>query len=374
VPQLNKALEKTKHGGSVYTGDQHPELKRVRTGIMALDYVLGGGIPLARATQFTGEEGAGKTLAALHVTAAFQRQDKVVLWLNRRGAEDFDPVWARKQGVDVNKLVIVGVAAGDVALEAAVTMINHGLADLVVCDSIQTFGTTRELEGAVDDESYAGAGAPQMWGRVMRKWIAALNSGKSEAALLLISQVRAPIGVNSGKGTPEPQGSQIRAIRHFKAIDVRFRQKYDEDAVEGQDEDRIRHFALFVLKGDKQKTSDQKGEPTQDRVSSFVYHFRPSEGVSMGVDNVRTMLRLAASQGVVQVSGAWYSGFGLKYQGEKAYLAALRKRPKTCAKIEAALLGEPTPIDVTTKREALRVSKQLKRTTFRVVLKQKSRR
>lgn len=318
--QCNKALGKT---GAVYFGNEQRPYERDSTGIVALDYVLGGGLVRGQMTQFTGGDSSFKSTAAIICAAACQARGGTAAWV---AGEGFDKDWAAKWGVDLDELVMITADMGDTAMEAAMTLLQTNLINIMVFDSVQSLGTTREMEGGVDDESYAGAGAPQMWGRVMRKTYSAMNSG-CDAALIAISQVRSAIGKFSRNGPPEPEGSGIWALKHWKCADVYFR-KGELDFIGEANEKRKINGREFKLRGLKNKTA------VSERHASFKLVY---DEVGPMVENVGTLFRLAQAYDLIETKGAWYSGYGIRANGKDAFKEALDDAPDAQEEIMADL-------------------------------------
>jgi recombination protein RecA len=306
--RVSKALGKA---GAVFLGTQQREFERIPTGIIGLDYVMGGGLVRGQLVQFTGEDSSFKTSAAMLAASAVQADEGTVLWV---AGEGFDKKWAGKLGVDLERIHIITADTGDTALEAAMTLIQSGLVDLAVFDSIQSLGTTREMDSGVDDEAYAGAGAPQMWGRMMRKTYAAMNAG-ARTALIGVSQVRAPIGKFSVRGAPEPEGTAIWALKHWKAIEIRFRK--GESVMEGDASEKRRLISReFKLRCSKNKTSQS------ERQAAFELRYEDGYPV---IDNMGTLLRLAKAHDLLECKGAWFVGYGIRAQGEDNFKTALEE-------------------------------------------------
>lgn len=317
--------------GKVYLGRDHQVFERVPTGVLAFDVVSGGGLPRRLYTELYGRDSSGKTTLALHMCAAVQRAGGNAAWVV---GEEFDDDWAAKNGVDVDRLLKIEALTGDLMLEAAVTYLESGLIDVLVLDSIQAIGTKRENEAGVEKESYAGGGAPQMWGRFYRATRSLFNGRKSDAAIIGISQVRDPIGVFSPSGKPEPTPTQISVIKHWKAISVYC--KKGEPVFLDPKSDKKRIISReFKLQCKKNKTA------VPERVSSYVYNYTKS---SWGIDRVDAALRLALVYDLVQRKGGTLVGYGVKVKGSKDYTARdqfvdeLRERPETVAEIEADIL------------------------------------
>jgi len=303
VKKVNKSLGKD---GAVFLGSQHKTFTRMGTGIVALDFVIGGGLPRGQMTMFSGEDSTAKTMCSILSAAKVQREGGTVVWV---AGEGFDREWAESHGVDLDSIFVIQADTGDVALESAISLMEEAPVDLLVIDSVQSLGTTREMEDGVDQESYGNAGAPQMWGRIMRRCYAAMNKMEQgqETAIIAISQVRSAVGKRGFRGmTPDPESSGIKALKHWKAVEVFFK-KGDYD-YEGDKEKRNITRRQFKLKNLKNKTA------TPHRESSFDFYPRTRK-----VDNRITAVRLAKAFGFVENKGAWYKGYGVRAQGERAF-------------------------------------------------------
>lgn len=330
MDQLRLLVEKcnsTLKAGVVKVGSSAVEdlkIKRTPTGLVSFDYVLGGGLPHGRLTELYGEEGAGKTLLALESVAAVQRRGGTAVWVV---GEEFDEAWAVKRGVDLDKLVRVAVDSGDTALETAMELVDTGLVDIVVMDSYQSLGTEREMNDGIDSENYAGAGAPQMWGRVMRRAMASANSGRAAHTVFIgISQVRAAIGKFSPNGAPDPEPSGIRALRHWKAVSVQC--KKGEIVFQDQRGDRRAVISREV----RMRCKKNKTAPAEERTGYFTLYAMEHEGIQPGIDKVDDVFRVARALDLIN-GVSWLDGYGIRAQGGGAYLATLRKRPNTVTEL-----------------------------------------
>lgn len=304
IGECNKSLGAE---GKVFLGEELTPIERIETGILPFDVLLGGGLPRCHLVELYGEESAGKTLLALQAIAACQRKKLTCAWVQ---GEEF-PEWAEKQGVNFKSLVTVSTLTGDTALETAATLIESGVIDVMVFDSYQALGTTRELDAGVESESYAGGGAPQLWGRFYRRTRAAYNSGKSTTALIGISQVRDPIGAFSPNGKPEPRPTQIRTLKHWKAVSIQC--KKGDPLFSDQNSDRKKMVAReFLLHCRKNKTSAKEGQ-----VASYTYHFKEHDGYEVGLDKIDAVFRAAKVYGLVESKGAVLEGYGIKVRGSK---------------------------------------------------------
>lgn len=328
--EVNRALGTQ---GKVYLGRDHQEFERIQTGILALDVITGGGIPRRMYTELYGQESSGKTLIALNACAAVQKQKGVACWIV---GEEFDDDWAAKQDVDVDKLIKIEALTGDLMLETAVTYLESGLIDLLVIDSVQALGTARENKAGVESESYAGGGAPQMWGRFYRATRSLYNSRQSNAAIIGISQVREAIGQFSPSGKPEPMPTQIRVLKHWKAISVYC--KRGEPTFSDPKSDKKRIISReFKLQCKKNKTS------APERVGSYIFNFQKGH---FGIDRADEVFRLARVYDLIEQKGKILEGYGIKVSGSKdapaaeQYIEKLRKNPTIIRELTTDIIQE----------------------------------
>ena len=88
----------------------------VSSGSIALDQALGvGGYPKGRIVEIFGPESSGKTTIALHAIAEVQKVGGKAAFIDAEHA--LDPVYAKKLGVDIDKLLLSQPDTGEQALE-----------------------------------------------------------------------------------------------------------------------------------------------------------------------------------------------------------------------------------------------------------------
>lgn len=325
---INGAL---KQDGKVYTGrDFEVVVDRIPTGILSFDIITGGGVPRKKLTELFGKESSGKTTLAHRAVAAAQQNGGIAGWVV---GEEYDDDWAEEQGVDLKRIIKFEAVAGDLALEASATAVESGLLDLLVIDSYQALGTDQELNNGVDSESFAAAGAGQMWGRYYRRILSAFNSRKANTAIIGVSQVRDAIGVFSPKGKPEPKPTGIHALRHWASISVSCRAGEPIFADINTDKRRIvkKEFHLHCKKN---KTAPP------ERSSSFWYNFDEH-----GVDTVDEIIRWGKVYELLHQGGRVLEGYGIKVSGskespaEEQFREALRQSPNTVKELRTDILS-----------------------------------
>lgn len=296
-------------------GNEIPPVERIRTGILTLDTIMGGGLPRGRFTQFKGADSCFKTTAILHAIREVQAEGGTAVYVQ---GEEFDRKWAATCGVDLERLHIISVAEhGGRSLEQLSDLIDTGLVDLAVVDSIQGLSTERELDDTAMGASGYGSGGPQMWGQWTRRVTRAFNRD-AKTAVIWTSQLRSQPGKYSPTGDTS-DGTQIWALKHAKAVDVLFRKgesfKVDSEKASGP------YARDFSVRADKNKTA----HPNQ--TGTFRFYFRPHEGAGPGVDTAREAAILGQTVGKsVKRSGAWYSVDGERVaQGIENLVLRLRQ-------------------------------------------------
>ncbi len=97
---LQEALEKiSKKYEIVLRSAEFLDVKRIRTGIFAIDWATGGGIPAGKVTVFWGDWSSSKTTVALRVAANVIKSKGYVFWIDAESS--FNSYWAGVIGVDV---------------------------------------------------------------------------------------------------------------------------------------------------------------------------------------------------------------------------------------------------------------------------------
>jgi recombination protein RecA len=186
------------------------EVKRVSTGSLALDYVIGGGVANGRIHEFFGPEGSGKTSAALQTVGNVQKEGGVAVYVDVEHA--MDPKQAHRLGVDINKLIFSQPNSAEQALNIMATYIKAGV-DIIVLDSIASLVPQAVMDGEAEDQTVA------LVARLMSKSLSkiATLAGESGTKVIFINQVRAAIG---GYGNPETTTGG-KALPFYSSIRVR---------------------------------------------------------------------------------------------------------------------------------------------------------
>jgi recombination protein RecA len=163
------------------------------TGFAALDAALGmGGLPRGCLVELFGPS-CGKTTLALQVAAHLQQNGSTAAWIDSDHA--FDPAYAVKLGVAIERLPVIQPESAEEALEIACRLALSGAVDLLVIDSAAALVPSLELETGIGDSG------PGLQSRV-------LASGLRKMAMVVARTGSAVLFLNQTRGRPRPSGRE----------------------------------------------------------------------------------------------------------------------------------------------------------------------
>lgn len=176
------------------------------TGIDVLDYyVLGGGLPVGRMSEWFGQEGCGKTTLAYCAIAATQRAGGIGVWGDPEMS--FDDARARTFGVNTNDLLILQPENLEEWFEQLkLTLKMHDPEEgpmLIAWDSIASMVTKGGIDRPAGDRKVGDV--PLIMSEELKKILPLL--AKHRAHLFALNQIRAKIGVMFGDNTTTPGGN-----------------------------------------------------------------------------------------------------------------------------------------------------------------------
>lgn len=217
LPESIDTLQKqinAKHGaGALMIGrDAIVSVETFATGVPSLDQALGvGGLPMGRVMELHGLESSGKTTTCLRFIAAcqkhyFETKERygVVAFVDAEHA--FDPDWATKCGVDVDKLIFSQPSSGEEGLDIVERCVKSGLVDLIIVDSVANLVPQAELDGEMG-ASHMGLQA-RMMSQALRKL--AIPASQTKTSVIFINQIRLKIGVMFGNPETTPGGMALK--------------------------------------------------------------------------------------------------------------------------------------------------------------------
>jgi len=281
----------------------------VPTGSLGLDLALGvGGLPKGRIVEIFGPESSGKTTLTLHIVAEVQKSGGTCAFIDAEHA--LDPTYAKKLGVDVDKLIISQPDTGEEGLSIAEYLIRSGSVDLIIVDSVAALVPKAEIEGDIGD-SHMGLQA-RLMSQALRKLTALVS--RTNCMVIFINQIRMKIGVMFGNPETTTGG---HALKFFSSIRMDIRRV---GSIKEKDEATGNQTRVKIVKN--------KVAPPF-RVVDFDIMY------GTGISKVGEIVDIGSRLGIVEKTGAWFSYNGSKIgQGRENVKKYLLENPNISDEIE----------------------------------------
>ena len=232
-----------------------------------------------------GPESSGKTTLTLHIVAEVQKMGGEAAFIDAEHA--LDPIYAKKLGVDIERLIVSQPDNGEEALEITEKLIRSSAVDLVVVDSVAALVPKAEIEGNMGDSHMALQA--RLMSQALRKIAGQMN--KTNTTVIFINQIREKVGVMYGSPEVTPGG---RALKFYSSVRIDIRKA-----------DKILEGGVMV--GNKTKVKIVKNKvaaPFKEVMLTMRY--------GKGLDTEGDIINLAIDFGVVEKAGSWFS-----YNGER---------------------------------------------------------
>jgi len=307
ISQIEKQFGK----GSIMKlgGSEKVDVPAISTGSLSLDIALGTfGVPRGRVVEIYGPESGGKTTLALHIVAEAQKKNGIAAYIDAEHALDVG--YAQKIGVNTDDLLISQPDTGEQALEIAETLVRSGALDVLVVDSVAALVPKAELEGDMGD-AQMGLQA-RLMSQALRKLTGSIS--KSKTTVIFINQLRMKIGVFFGNPETTTGGNALK-FYSSQRLDIRKMTSIKN----GQDVIGFRTKVKVV--------KNKMAPPFREAEFDIIF----GEGISKEGD----VLDLAAENGIIEKSGAWYSYKGDRIgQGRDNSRIFLKENPDVLAQVE----------------------------------------
>jgi len=292
------------------------DVDAISTGAVSLDTVLGiGGVPRGRVIEIYGPESSGKTTVALHICAEAQKKGGLAAFIDAEHA--LDPDYAKRIGVDTDRLLISQPDSGEQALQIVETLVSSGKLDVIVVDSVAALTPKAEIAGEIGD-TQIGLQA-RLMSSALRK-LASIISKSNRTVVIFINQTRMKIGVMFG--SPETTSGGM-ALKFYASVRINLRRiaqiKQGENVI-----------------GNRIKAKIVKNKVAAPfKVAEFDIYY--NEGISYIAD----LLNIGIKNKVIKKSGSWYQyeehKLGQGVEGAKKFL---KENPKILKEIEKAVISK----------------------------------
>lgn len=277
-------------------------LKFISTGVYALDFAIGGGIPENRITELRGNFSTLKSTVCNKAIANFQRKYPDGLAFFEDGEKSFDPVYAQLVGVDPHRVVIINADSGEQAVDVMAELINLGRHVFIVLDSIATLVPTKELESSMD-QNFQGL-HPRLVNRMLRVLSGGMkrsmyDSTAGSTTILATNQMREKIGVVYGDPTTSPGG---KGREHYCSLMIKFLSSPSDRVMEKITKNGIER-EIRVAQKVRFNVTKNKVSGSQFEEGEFVYYVKPYDGrLPYTVNNEDVLFRMGVFYGVIRVN------------------------------------------------------------------------
>jgi recombination protein RecA len=295
------------------------EIKKQPTPSIGLTNALKGGFGYGRQILVWGNKSAGKSSFCQQLIADAQKEGKLCVWLDSE--QSFDASWAKKLGVDTDKLLHDNVKTINDMVDHATNYMKAG-ADIIVVDSISALLPAIYFEKDSDDlkqlENTKQIGAEA---RDMTNAVKMLNYANENTLLILISQQRNQIGAMYVSHAP----TGGHAVKFFSSTVVKLWSSESENqAIKSK---IAIGDKLIERKIGRSVTWNIDFNKTGPAFISGQYDFY-FDGDSVGIDNVAEVVDVAEQMGKIEKGGAWYTVLGERFQGRAKVIDWLKNNPE----------------------------------------------
>lgn len=325
--ELHKSLDKRLQK-FVTTGDKI-ELTKMPVPSIALNRALGGGFGRGRINLIFGAKSSAKTSILLQMIADAQKRGESCAFIDAE--QTYDPVWAKRLGVNNDDLLIVQAKTFEDATDVGVQLLEAKI-DLLIVDSISSL-----LPGSFFDKGNikdsTNTGQMGMVAKDTGRMVNMFNYANHDTCIVLISQIRNKLTSYGAVGTPT--GGE--AVKYFSSSIVKL-------TASPSDKEQIKHTVPFG-----EKTMEiPVGRPINFRVEysktssagvtgSFNFYYGSDD---VGIDSVAEIVDLAVELGYIRVAGAWHYIDGYeKQQGRPATVELIKATPELAAKLTEQVMS-----------------------------------
>lgn len=313
LKDLDAKLEKDHGKGCIMSMDPNAPIEPIPvipTGSLGLDIALGvGGLPRGRMVEIFGMESSGKTTLCTHICIEAQKLGGSIAIIDAEHA--YDLFYARDLGLDISdtNFRLSQPSSGEEALDIAETLMESGLFDVIVIDSVAALIPKAELEADMD-QATIGLQA-RMMSKACRKLTGKLN--KSKCTLIFINQLREKIG---GYGNPNTTTGG-NSLKFYASIRIELNKP-------GQ-----------IKEGEEVTGTRIKAKVVKNKVAPPFKFAEYDLIFGKGISKSGEVLDRAVDLEIVNKSGAWYSYEGNKLgQGRENTKQFLEDNPELFERIE----------------------------------------
>jgi recombination protein RecA len=299
------------------------------TASWGLNKELGGGLALGKQHTFWGGEGSGKSGLLMQTVGLNQKVGVPCAWIDSEGI--FDPEWAVKLGMDIDKIILSKASTISEATDLQIKLIKKGV-KLIVIDTVSELLPKSFVDKGGDMKSFEDTGQLGQQAKdlgTMSKMVAGVNF---TCAIVHISQQRVNVGSPAIHKPLMATGG--KEIGHNDAVRVRLIGTGSQDKLIKENVQRGTKLVEEVV-GFPVNWIVQKNR-LNGNIGDGEYDFI-KKGSTPGVSFHGEVLDGAVVYGIIEKGGAWYTIYDKKVQSRQGAIAYLRENEVVFDKLSSEL-------------------------------------
>lgn len=340
---LMAAINKKYGAGTMKLGsDPSLEIERIPTGVLSVDYLLGGGVPRGRHVELFGSAGIGKTTLVYRTIAAVQAAGGRAAYIDVE--KTFDPEFAAHLGVDLEALALHRQINANRVVDFVETLLRSEMYDVIGVDSIAALTPKIEIESDMETTGSMGMEQAKLMSKALRK----LTTANERTVIMWINQTRDSVGgvfakknvTSGGRAMGFYAGIRIEMVRtetlkrKGKVVNPKNLAETDSDVAWG-------HRVLLRVEKDKTGSANPYDQ------TSFVFSYDQAN-----IDHLEDLVYVGRVAGLIHKSGSdrsekwWVDGYeDEKQSGRTRFRKWLRKNRAVAEELEERIWQAPEDED-----------------------------
>ena len=276
---------------------------------------------------------SGKSTIAMQSIATMQKNDPdaIAAWVDVEGT--FDPPWAHKFGVDLDRVAVIEPETGEHAVDLADAMVRAREIGMVITDSIAMIIPMREIEDSAEQDTMGGNS--RLIGKYIRKTTNALMRERARGhkpVLIHINQFRMKVGLVFGDPRTLPGG---------KALEFSTTQQVEAKNKEILGKDSDGNNVVVYNEHNVKITKNKGGGPMKEGAYKLI-RLEGHEGLPEAwIDQAKTIYKFGHQAGVVTGAAQSFEvdGVGGKFRGAPAFNAWAIENPLAYDRVQAKIIA-----------------------------------
>lgn len=285
-----------------------------------LNRALGGGFPYGRQVLLWGSKSSAKSSLCLQMVAMAQKEGKLCAWVDAEMS--YDEEWAKKLGVDTEKLIYSEARSINDMVDVGVALLQAGV-DIIVIDSISSllpavyFEKDSDELKALDQTKQIGAESKDL----KHAWLMLNYANNREKPALIVAISQARNNIQATYTQAAPTGGLTTQFMSSTIVKL-FSSSSDSQAIKAKIQSGDKLIEQKIGRKVRWEVLNSKTSAPGDS-AEYDFYYR---GDMIGIDSVGDLVDTAEMLGFVSRTGAWYQlEDGTKLQGRDAFVAKVRE-------------------------------------------------